>query len=205
MPGVVAIDLLGKAGFLIWPIVALSVIGAAVTGQRILFFMKAGRRNRALVSQVLVLVEADRVLDALELCGRNPSPVADVLAALFQAWTLTESKRQALVKAAAERELRAVEWGLRSLAVIARVAPLLGLLGTVLGLVEAFIAFSSGGGQPNPAQLADGIWKALLTTVAGLTVAIPAMFAHEWCESKADQQLLAIKEAVAQTEGLRNG
>lgn len=146
---------------------------------------------------------ADRIPDAAQQCESAKGTLARVLPVLLGAWDLGEDKRKVLVQLAAERELREIEWGLRPLGVIAKVSPLIGLLGTVLGLVEAFIAFSSGGGQPNPAVLAGGIWQALLTTVAGLVVAIPALFVHEWCESRADDQLFVIKEAITEVEASR--
>jgi len=198
------VELFQKAGVLIWPIVALSVIGVALTVHRLVFFWFADRHNRAVVDRVVPLVERDRIADAAQVCASGRGPVARVLAGLFDAWSLAEDQKKALVTVAAERQLREVEWGLRFLAIIARVAPLLGLLGTVVGLVEAFIAFSSEGGQPSPTLLADGIWKALLTTVAGLTVAIPAIFAHEWCAARADAQAFSMKEAVARVDGSRS-
>ncbi len=196
-------ELLLKAGPLLWPIAILSVVGVAVTGHRVTSLWLAEFRNRAVVATIVPLLERGQVQQAAKKCHSAKGPVAMVLKALFEAWLLPESKRKALVTVAAERELREVERGLRTLAVIARVAPLIGLLGTVIGLVEAFIAFSSGRGQPDPALLADGIWKALLTTVAGLIVAIPAIFAHEWCAREADAQLLSMKDAVAVVESLR--
>ena len=199
------VEIFSKAGLLIWPLVLASVVGAALTAHRVLFFRTAERRNRRVLDRVMPLIESARILDAAMACEQHPCPVARVLRTLLGAWNLPEGQRRALVSVSAENEVHAVEWGLRPLAVIARVAPLFGLLGTVVGLVEAFIAFSSGGGHPNPAMLADGIWKALLTTVAGLSVAIPAILAHEWCSSQVDQQVLSIKEGVARADGLRVG
>jgi biopolymer transport protein ExbB len=198
-----SVELLAKAGVLIWPIVLCSVVGLALTAQRFFFFRVATRRNRIILKRVLPLVRDDRIEDAAANCEEAKGPLAGVLLTLLGAWTLPREQKENLLTITAEREMRTVEWGLRPLAVIARISPLLGLLGTVLGLVEAFIAFSSGGGQPNPAMLADGIWQALLTTVAGLAVAIPAILAHEWCESKADEQAFLIKQALIEVEGQR--
>jgi biopolymer transport protein ExbB len=192
-----------KAGVLLWPLVLLSVAGFGLTIHRIIYFTITTRRNQTVLSRVLPLVLGDRIPEAAAQCEGARGPVASVLHSLFGAWELHEDKRKALLNLQVEHQMREIEWGLRPLAVIARVSPLIGLLGTVLGLVEAFIAFSGSGGQPNPALLADGIWQALLTTVAGLTVAIPAIFVHEWCDSRADEQLFLIKEAVTEVEGAR--
>ena len=77
--------------------------------------------------------------------------------------------------------------GLRPLELIATVAPLIGLLGTVLGMISAFRTLQDSGGQADPALLAGGIWEALLTTAAGMTVAIPASVALTWFESIAER------------------
>ncbi|MEQ9040585.1 MAG: MotA/TolQ/ExbB proton channel family protein [Silicimonas sp.] len=83
----------------------------------------------------------------------------------------------------ARRLLSEARTGLRALDVIATVAPLLGLLGTVLGMIEAFQALQSSGARADPSDLAGGIWEALLTTAAGMAVAIPAALALAWFES----------------------
>jgi biopolymer transport protein ExbB len=196
----VHLELLNKAGVLLWPILACSVVGLAVLVHRIAYFRAARKRNKVILKRILPLVEAGNIDDAARNCEDARGPVARVLGTLFASQRFPEAARKELIEIAAEREVREIEWGLRPLGVIARVAPLLGLLGTVLGLVEAFVAFSTGHGQPNPALLADGIWQALLTTVAGLIVAIPAIFAHEWCESQADSQVFKIREALTQVQ-----
>jgi biopolymer transport protein ExbB len=87
----------------------------------------------------------------------------------------------------ARGELDALGHFMKVLEVIATVAPLVGLLGTVVGMVEAFQAMELAGSNVNPAVLSGGIWKALLTTAAGLIVAIPAFIAHSWFERKTER------------------
>jgi biopolymer transport protein ExbB len=85
---------------------------------------------------------------------------------------------------------------LRSLEVIATLAPLLGLLGTVLGMIDAFRAMEAAGRQVDPAVLSGGIWQALLTTAVGLAVAIPVSLAHSWLERRVDNESAAIQDAI---------
>jgi biopolymer transport protein ExbB len=85
---------------------------------------------------------------------------------------------------AARRELRSLEVGLGFLGMIAMLSPLIGLLGTVVGMIEAFRTLSEAGGAVDPSLLSAGIWVALLTTAAGLIVAIPATVAHGWFEGR---------------------
>ena len=87
---------------------------------------------------------------------------------------------------------------LRPLEVIANTAPLLGLLGTVLGMIEAFRAMESAGAQVNPAILSGGIWQALLTTAVGLSVAIPTSIVHSWFERRAEREAAAMQDVLDQ-------
>jgi len=86
--------------------------------------------------------------------------------------------------------------GLRPLELIATIAPLIGLLGTVLGMIEAFQALQETGSRADPAALAGGIWEALLTTAAGMAVAIPASMALTWFESVADRVQADMEDAA---------
>jgi biopolymer transport protein ExbB len=83
--------------------------------------------------------------------------------------------------------MREARSGLRALELVMTIAPLIGLLGTVLGMIDAFQALQDSGNRANPADLAGGIWEALLTTAAGMAVAIPAGIALSWFESVADR------------------
>lgn len=92
---------------------------------------------------------------------------------------------------------------LRPLEVIFTLAPLLGLLGTVLGMIEAFQAMETAGSQVNPAVLSGGIWKALLTTAVGLAVAIPVLLAHSWFERHVERQAAGLQDDLERLFELR--
>ncbi len=96
----------------------------------------------------------------------------------------------------ARNELAEAGIGLRALELIATIAPLLGLLGTVLGMIAAFQALQESGSRADPALLAGGIWEALLTTAAGMAVAIPASAALSWFEALIDRMRRDIEDAV---------
>ncbi len=87
---------------------------------------------------------------------------------------------------------------LRTLDVIGAISPLLGLFGTVLGMIEAFRRMEAAGSTVDPSVLSGGIWQALLTTGVGLAVAIPVVLAHQWLERRADALLLNAEDAVTQ-------
>jgi biopolymer transport protein ExbB len=150
------------------------------------------------VGDVVELARKGRLMDAADACKQAGGPVASVLATLMRTLDRPRDEREQIVIVAGNREIRQMERGLRGIAVIARIAPLLGLLGTVVGLVEAFLAVSTMQGPPDPSVLASGIWQALLTTVAGLLVAIPAILSHEWLQSRVDEVALQMQEALTE-------
>ena len=191
-------DLLLKAGPFVWPIVIASVVGFARFMERTYRFSRFRSRQGELVGEVAELARKGQLSDAADVCSRAGGPVAHVLRSLVRALNQPQYEREQIVAASGNREIRQMERGLRTLAVIARIAPLLGLLGTVVGLVEAFRAVSTMEGPPDPSVLASGIWQALLTTVAGLIVAIPAIMSHEWLQSRVDEVALQMQEAVTE-------
>ena len=108
-----------------------------------------------------------------------------------------EDAAKARLESEAERKLNRLEKGFRVLDTVAQLAPLLGLFGTVLGMIEAFQALQDGGSQVDPSALAGGIWVALLTTAAGLAVAMPTSIALSWFEARIDGERLRAEHAFS--------
>jgi biopolymer transport protein ExbB len=194
----VDVNFVEQAGYFIWPIVGCSVIGLAIFVERCVFLLRWRSKQSDVFRQVLDFVQKDDIAKARALAEGEPGPVANVIGSFLRSLHLPREDREQLVALQGERELHRMEWGLRGLAVIARISPLLGLLGTVVGLVEAFIAVSQMEGPPDPSVLSSGIWQALLTTVAGLIVAIPAILSHEWLQGRVDRFAFVIQEAVSE-------
>lgn len=184
-------DLLIRGGPVIWAIAALSVVtlalilwklfrlsslgawsGGRVTGEAIALWQR-GEQDSALARLAPRRSVRARLAHAAMTAHRDASLTADA------AREDTTRIARALLT-----ELRA---GLRPLDLIVTIAPLLGLLGTVLGMIAAFQALQDAGNQTDPATLAGGIWEALLTTAAGMAVAIPASMALTWFDSIADR------------------
>jgi biopolymer transport protein ExbB len=199
-------DLLLKAGPLLWPIVLCSVVGFAIFLDRAWVLIRQRSSEKGAIDEIVALVAKGKLPEASQLCREKNGPVSSVLGAFLGSRGLAKEDREQIVSVAGDRELHRLERGLRGLAVIGRIAPLLGLLGTVLGLVQAFLAVSTMTGPPEPSVLANGIWQALLTTVAGLVVAIPAILSHEWLRGRIDEVALTMEEAVAEvTRRLESG
>ena len=184
--GLQALDFLQQGGPAIWAIATLSVITGAIILWKIwrLVLMGAWAGHNT-EKAVILWTKSDRDAAQALLSGRR-SIRATVAAAAMQTCSemrLTGEEQREEIERVARRRLADARSGLRALELIATIAPLLGLLGTVLGMIAAFQTLQEAGSQADPADLAGGIWEALLTTAAGMAVAIPASVALTWFES----------------------
>ncbi|MDF1792895.1 MAG: MotA/TolQ/ExbB proton channel family protein [Thalassobaculaceae bacterium] len=177
-------EMLAAGGPVVAVLIVMSVIALAIVLVKLWQFRAArlGERNR--VQTALALIRAGRPHDALAAVRRSRNPVAQAVARAILGGQrgLPEHKvREEAIRYGSDalEELRGY---LRPLEVIASLAPLLGLFGTVLGMIGAFQQLEAAGNQVNPAVLSGGIWEALLTTAVGLAVAIPAVAALNWLE-----------------------
>ncbi len=184
---------LNTGGPALWAIAGLSVITLAVIAWKLWRLLLAGvwSRRRAEAGVAAVLAGRDSTLAP---ASRNMHVrfVAGTIAAL----SLPAAAGREEVTRLAQRDLGALRTGLRPLELIVTIAPLIGLLGTVLGMIEAFQALETSGGQADPAVLAGGIWEALLTTAAGMAVAIPAAVALSWFEGIAETVQTQMEDAA---------
>jgi biopolymer transport protein ExbB len=176
------IEYMNAGGSIMWIILFVSLISAAVAFERLIFFMGASTDPRALEEAF-----ARTVPDP----NAGPVPGASSMHRMFAAardnWHIDDESMKTLLEGQLRREL--YRWGknLSILEVAAKVSPLLGLLGTVLGMVEMFRTMNLGGAV-NSAAVTGGIWKALFTTVAGLTVAIPVIIVHGFLSRRIDRE-----------------
>lgn len=140
--------------------------------------------------------------EALELCEKNRSPVSEVFAAAVNKWGKPSVEVEQAIIDAGERVTNGLRRYLRLLNGIATISPLLGLLGTVLGMIRAFNAIATADAMGRPEMLAAGISQALLTTAAGLTVAIPALIAYLFFVGRVDRLIIDIDALGQQVVGL---
>ncbi len=188
-------SLLQKGGMVIWVIAGLSVLGLAAILWITLRLLAMGAWGGG---------RAVKAVDAFEATGAHPQG-SDGGARLVVVRKAIEARTDPRFSDAASREeaeriargqILEARRGLRLLDVIATVAPLLGLLGTVLGMIAAFQALQTSGAQADPSVLAGGIWEALLTTAAGMAVAIPAALAHAWFDGVADRMAADLEDLL---------
>lgn len=170
----------GKGGPMIWVLLVLGFLGVMLFVERLLYLHRGQIRAKAFIDGIKNILAKRRLIEALTVCEETPGPVAAVVkAALLHADDSAEEMRFH-VQEAAVIELPALERRLHSIAAIAQVAPLVGLLGTVLGFITTFLAFQRGGNYVSATALAAGLWQALLSTAASLMLAIPAHLGYHF-------------------------
>lgn len=186
-------EYLVKGGVLMIPILACSIIALAVFFERAWNLREAKNIPVNLIRRLEEQVRRGQIEEAMAFCRRNRSPMGRVImAALKNAGLGREAVKEA-VQEVGRREAAYLERYVGVLGTVANVAPLLGLLGTVSGMIKAFTVISVQG-VGNPGSLAGGISEALITTAAGLTVAIPAFVAYRYFLGKVDGLVLELEQ-----------
>ena len=179
-------DLLLKGGPILWVILALAIPVLAILVERVLYFRKIATDEDKLFARVKGAVEKGHCDAALAICDTAEAPLAGLIRAAVENRTLPEADLKEAVKDAAVRELPAIEHSIQAVNVIGNISPLMGLLGTVSGIINSFNVLGSFGAVSDPSVLAKGISEALLTTAAGIIIAVPSMVAYAWLAGKAN-------------------
>ena len=177
-------SLLARGGPTIWLLLALGLLLLVLFIERTLFLHRGQIRAKAFVDGIKNILAKRRLLEALTVCEETPGPVAAVVKSALLHAEDDEQKMRLSVQEAALTEIPVLERRLGSLAAITQVAPLVGLLGTLLGMIGTFQAFMQGGSYATAAALAGGMWQALISTAGGLVVAIPGHLAHHFLSGR---------------------
>ncbi|MBK06942.1 MAG: hypothetical protein CL920_37640 [Deltaproteobacteria bacterium] len=192
------LQLIAKGGWVIYLIILGSVIGLTIFFERLWALRRSKVCPDDLVKQLQILINKREWVDAKTRCQRDDSSLARimwaVLSQLDQGHTRAEMKE--IAEEAGQREAFFMERGIGSLGVVASLEPLMGLLGTVLGMIIAFRRVAESG-VGDPRLVAGGVWAALLTTAAGLIVAIPAYIGYRYLLSRFDRLLIDLQNDVS--------
>ncbi len=199
-------EMLWAGGWIMFPLAVCSFTGLAIIIERFV----ALRRQVVMDPIVLQLVseysETTSPEKAMAVCRRTRGPFARLVEEVIRARQLDHIQALEMMHATGRSQVGTLERGLTVLEIIAGVSPLLGLLGTVLGMVAVFDAITTEG-LGNPQVLSEGISKALVTTVAGLCVAIPALACHSWFSRRVDDLATEMQDRatglVAKLQGFR--
>ncbi|MFQ5678435.1 MAG: MotA/TolQ/ExbB proton channel family protein [Gemmatimonadota bacterium] len=188
-------DIWEAGGFMMWPLGFCLLVGVLIIIWKFIDLQTKKARNRTILSEVDELVARGRLNEALSLCEDSEAPAAEVLrAGLRRHEEGTERVMQAIENAGAI-QVASLERGLVWLATLANVAPLLGFLGTVIGMIMAFQAIEIAG-EVEATLVAGGIKVALITTAAGLTIAIPINIMHNYFVTQVDRIVIDMEESA---------
>ena len=174
-----------------------SVISLTVILERLYYFYRNRSTNRNLSKQTQALINAKKSGKAYSFCEQDKSFIGRFLSVGIKVIGRSEEEKRKILRRAGSRELEEGEKRLRILSVIGNISTLLGLLGTVTGMIQTFIKIESSGGTAEVSVLAGGIWEALLTTAAGLSVAIPTLVLYHYFEGIVDDRAIQLKNIAA--------
>lgn len=193
--------LTSSGGPVLVALILVSIVATATTIFKWLQFMRLGVGRHKVARRAMVLWSGGDKAQAYQLVSNDSAQLSQVLAAgmlsLGQNPRDISGARQ-LATQKALQSLMLISKNLRVVESVVQAAPMLGLLGTVIGMIEAFGKVSEGGGAADPSALANGIWVALTATAVGLTIAIPFYFISIWLESKVESERAAMDAAIAE-------
>ncbi|HSI82266.1 MAG: MotA/TolQ/ExbB proton channel family protein [Candidatus Methylacidiphilales bacterium] len=194
-------DVMQKGGLLMWPIYLCSFIACAVFLERLTYFHRNHLAVGEFLSGIKNLLKREQYREALERCDDgNGLPVALIVQTAIAHRHLPPDQLREIVREIGQLQVPRLEANLTIISTIASITPLLGLLGTVYGMVETFIHISTSSSGALPvAEIAAGIWMALVTTGASLALSIPTFVAYNYLVSRANSIIQDIERAGIET------
>jgi len=177
---------LKSGGFLVWPILAIGVIALMLALERLLFFLRIRANSDTILHQMTHYVEQDQIKEGERFCSERPNaPTCHILSSCLKQIGQTQEVLDNALEEALLKQMPRFEKFLPTMAMFAAIAPLLGLLGTVTGMISTFQVITVFG-TGDPKMMSGGISEALITTQVGLAVAIPIMLIHHLFERRVD-------------------
>ncbi|MFA5499808.1 MAG: MotA/TolQ/ExbB proton channel family protein [Candidatus Omnitrophota bacterium] len=192
-------DMIQKGGPVMYLIIILSIIAFGVVIERIYNFNRARVDAQKFMDDILKHLKRNKIIEAIEMCNQTPGPIAHIIKAGILKHDRSKAEIKEAIDEAAQLEIPRLEKHLPIIATIAHIAPLLGLLGTVSGMIKAFqiIQLKALTMTPvNPGDLSGGIWEALLATLAGLAVAIPTYVAYNYLVNQVDNLVYEMERSA---------
>ena len=177
-------ELFEQGGFVMYPLLVCSIVAVSVVIERIIVLLLNRSNYDQFSSELESKLTRTDLSSAREWLQTLSNPLGHVADCHLQHAELTPETREEIVNREASEQIARLETRINWLSIIGTLAPMIGLLGTVIGLVEAFYQIEQQGGQVQPGDLASGIWTALLTTVFGLVVALPTLAAYHFLDNQ---------------------
>jgi biopolymer transport protein ExbB len=200
------IDFIAKGGYLMIPILLCSVISLAIIIERFVNLREDKVIPKDFFNRIKGLLLEGHINEVLSICSKSNKPIAKIIEAGIMKYYFGRDEIKEAIEDAGRHEIAYLEKYLNILSTIAGVTPLLGLLGTVWGMIKVFNVISTAGVGQDYQLMAVGISEALITTAAGLAVAIPALVFHNFFSERADKLILKMeKSSMELTEILSQG
>ena len=190
------LEILDKGGVILWIIMGLSVVAALIIIERLIYFRKIRGDEEKMIGRIKSVLAKGHFDEALSILEMNPSPIANLMKVGLEYRNFPPETIKDMILDAANLEVPKIERNIPLLGTITYIAPLLGLLGTVTGNIKAFGVISRLGAVGDPGLLARGIAEALLTTVGGLVVAIPAIVFYNYLVNRVNHGILRMETRV---------
>jgi len=201
------LDLIAKGGPVMIILLGFSVFAFAIIFAKLIQFLSSALSSTNKIEKILSKLSSTNPKKLLIEIQKIKHPMARIIEVVIvtkKDRRFDKESREAEISRIISIEIRNLENYLGGLEVVASISPLLGLFGTVLGMIKAFLNLEKAGSQIDPALLAGGIWEALLTTAFGLAIAIPALTAYHLFENKISNTRDKINDAVVRTNTLLN-
>ncbi|HXI71349.1 MAG TPA: MotA/TolQ/ExbB proton channel family protein [Verrucomicrobiae bacterium] len=189
---------LADGGPMIWLILIAGAIALVVFIERVLHCHRAQINSAEFLNGVRNVLKRDNVVEAISICDATPGPVARLVKTAILSREKGRERVREAVEEAGLAEVPMLEEKLNLLATIAQIAPLLGLLGTLVGFIEVFKAIGKEGLYSNFENLSGGIWHALICAAAGIAVAIPAHAGYNYLVSRINKIVLDMERAASE-------
>ncbi len=195
-------ELLAKGGPVVWILAAYSSIGLAIVLERNILFLRLRQLPKTWLSRLDSLLDTP---DAPQQVADLKGPEARLIQAVIEAEADGVKDLQGVGQRIRGQEIERMEFGLRTLGILGNTAPLLGLLGTITGMIKAFMVIEQAGGKVDAQALAGGIWEAMITTGVGLAVAIPLLILLHFLEGAVERRARRLSQCLALLLERRNG
>lgn len=192
------LNFLLKGGHLMWPLLLCSIISITIILERFYHFYRARSKIPNISVRVKKLLQEGKADEAIKLCEETSGHIPRIMAIGIHIRNKSTEEKEKLIARAGSKIIRQFDKNLRGLAIIGNITPLLGLLGTVTGMIKAFMKIQALGGRVDASVLAGGIWEALITTAFGLSIAIPTLVAYHYFEGRVDNISSQMKDAATE-------
>lgn len=190
------LELMGKGGWIMWPLLACSITAAVLFLERVFHLHRAQIKRDDFMGGIYTVVNRGNMTEAISICDQTPGPVAYVVRTALLHYDEEGEELKRTIEKAGLTEIPRLEKNLGGLLTAAQISPLLGLLGTAVGLMRVFMLMNHHAPLAEIGDISGGIWQALITTAVGLCISIPSFVGYNFLLSRVDAITLDMEHAA---------